>query len=89
MSNGQPDNTYILTNEPEGQVWITLPNSGNLWVAYEYQNEPAQEVFIWHQGGATEQVPPGFNTFAVGATDGLVYVLGDPSISIKLGWAYV
>jgi hypothetical protein len=85
----QPPNTTILTtNVPEeGQTWIYLPQTGTLWVAYE--GGPAQLVFIWHQGGTTEIVYSGFSTFNVSETDALVYQLGDPSIAIKLGWAYI
>jgi hypothetical protein len=90
IAANQPANTTILiTNIDDLQVWIVLPESGNLWVGYEYQDQPAQEVYIWHQGGTTTQVPPGFNTFPVGAGDMLVYALAYPQQVIKLGWAYV
>lgn len=91
MFQEQPANTTILTtNVPiDGQTWITLPRSGNLWVAYEYSGQPAQNVYIWHQGGRTEPVPLGFHTFSVNKEDALVYQPGDPSIIIKLGWAYI
>jgi hypothetical protein len=83
---------YCPVNVPnDGQTWITLPQGGTLWVAYEYGTEPlpSQGVFIWHQGGATENVPLGFHTFQVNPTDALVYQLGEPTAEIKLGWAYV
>lgn len=89
----QPPNTtiYIVnTNQDESdEIWIGLPNSGNLWVAYEYSDEPAQYVYIWHQGGMTEEVPLGFSTFQVNETDAIVYRLASPTNSIKLGWAYI
>ncbi len=90
----QPKNITILTtNVPEdGQTWIALPQSGTLWVAYEYSGEtpgPNQKVFIWHQGGAIETIPLGFNTFKVNASDALVYQLEYPISAIKLAWAYV
>jgi hypothetical protein len=91
MSDQQPDNTTILITgegEENNQVWISLPESGNLWVAFEIGTGSAT-VFIWHQGGPTTPVPPGFNTYPVNATDALVYQLGSPTDSIKLGWAYV
>lgn len=86
----QPDGTTILiTNMDGGDTWISLPYSGQLWVAYEYQDQPASSVYIWHQGGDTTPVPPGFNSFTVGATDALVYTLAYQDQSIKLGWAYL
>jgi len=86
----QPENTTILiTNVPnESETWISLPMSGNLWVANEYGYGGPSKVYIWHQGGQTEEVPLGFNTFYVNATDALVYE-SNPQKALKLGWAYV
>lgn len=93
VSDQQPPNTTILiTNldmDDECRVLISLPSSGNLWVAYEFGDEPARDVSIWHQGGMTEEVPLGFNIFQVNETDAIVYQLASPTNSIKLGWAYV
>jgi hypothetical protein len=89
IAANQPSNTTILVTGIDSQTWIVLPDSGTLWVAYEYADQPAAAVFIWHQGGSTEQVNPGFQTFNVNATDALVYQLTDPTQSIKLGWAYM
>jgi hypothetical protein len=88
MADQPPNTTILITNDNPGQTMISLPQSGNLWVAYEFQLNPAQ-VFIWHQGGGSTTVPPGFNTFPVSAGDALTYALANPSDSIKLGWAYV
>ena len=88
VAGQQPADTTILITGIDNQTWISLPESGNLWVAYEYQGQPAQ-VWIWHQGGQQTPVPPGFNTYPVNATDAIVYELSDPNQSIKLGWAYV
>ena len=88
-SDQPPNTTILITNEPAGEVWIALPQTGNLWVGYEYQGEPATAVYIWHQGGSTTKVPPGFNTFPVAETDALVYQLAFADQAIKLGWAYV
>lgn len=88
-SNVPEEVTILLTNVPySDQVWIVLPQAGNLWVGYEYQDEPAQQLYLWHQGGTTTQVPPGFNVFAVGAGDALAYQLAYPGQAIKLGWGY-
>jgi hypothetical protein len=90
MADQPPDTTILVTNVEPGQNWIVMPTSGYLWVGYEYATQPAEQVFIWHQGGAETQVPPGFNVYPIGAEDALVYQLGDdPDLSIKLGWAYV
>lgn len=90
MSNGQPNNTILDVNYPSpGEVWIRLPEAGNLQVTYVYEIVPAKQVFIWHQDGTTEQVSEGVNNFVVTASDALVYVLGNSSLAIKLGWAYV
>jgi hypothetical protein len=85
----QPANTTILVTGMDSQTWIVLPDSGTLWVAYEYSDQPAVMVIIWHQGGSTETVEPGFQTFNVDAGDALMYQLVEPTQSIKLGWAYI
>jgi hypothetical protein len=85
----QPDNiTILMTNMDSGDTVIALPQTGNLWVAYEYQQEPAQTVYIWHQDGTTTTVQPGFQTIPVSEGDTLVYGLRQPTDSIKLGWGY-
>ena len=83
-----PDEMYVLVTM-DGQTWIQLPSSGTLCVVYEYADQPATAVFIWHQGGAMDTVPPGISQFQINATDCLVYELADPQQSIKLGWAYM
>lgn len=89
--NGQPPNTTILmTNlDGEGQVWITLPNAGTVWIALEWQQEPPSLAQIWHQGGTTTPISPGFGTYPVNPGDAIVYALANAGDSIKLGWAYV
>lgn len=79
-----------LTNLNPGATWISLPQSGNLWVYYEWSNAPAQTIYVWHQGGATTLINPGQNTIAVNASDILMYTLNNPgSDQIKLGYQYV
>ena len=82
----QPGDIYILETGIDAQTWIQLPDSGTLWVGYEYSNEEATAVFIWHQGGATETVNLGFQTFNVNGGDALVYQVPSLSTMIKLGW---
>lgn len=86
VAAAQPPNTYILiTGLGNNQTWISLPNAGQIWVALE---GAADGVMIWHQGGQTTTVSPGFNTYSVGASDALVYP--DPTSGpMKLGWAYL
>ena len=79
-----------LTNLSPGQTWISLPQSGNLWVYYEWSNAPAQSIYVWHQGGATTAINPGPNTIAVNQWDMIVYTLNNPSSDeIKVGYQYV
>jgi hypothetical protein len=85
----QPGDVYILETGIDAQTWIQLPDSGTLWVAYEYSNQKATAVFIWHQGGHTETVNLGFQTFNVNSGDALVYQVPSLSTMIKLGWAYI
>ena len=87
----QPSGTTILmTNVPfASQTFIALPSSGKLWVAYEYSGQPAKRVYIWHQGGATEPVSPGFHEYQVSQGDAIIYELSSPLNAIKLGWAYL
>jgi hypothetical protein len=85
----QPANvTILMANMDPSTTWIVLPQSGSLWVGYEYQDQPAQQVYLWQQGGQTVQVPPGFNTFPVNEGDSLVYQLAYEGQIIKLGWGY-
>jgi hypothetical protein len=89
IAANQPDGTTILITQDDGSVWIVLPEAGNLWVAYEWAQEPAASIKIWHQGGTTTPIEPGFNTYQVGASDAITYTLNAAGDMIKLGWAYV
>lgn len=86
-----PPNYWItLTNIDPGTNWISLPQSGNLWIYYEWSNAPAAAIYVWHQGGSTTPINPGPNTIAVNEWDAIVYTLGDPSNDlIKVGYQYV
>ncbi|ADB52237.1 hypothetical protein [Conexibacter woesei] len=91
IAEQQPADTTILiagVDDTPPDVWITMPNAGYLWVAYEYQQQPST-VYVWHQGGSTTPVSPGFSTVQIGAGDALVYSLASPDTPIKLGWAYI
>lgn len=86
-----PENTTILMTQVSGpnDTWINLPHEGDLWVAFEFAREPLPTVYIWHQGGQTTPVQPGFHTYHVYDGDALIYDVGDSNSVIKLGWAYV
>lgn len=86
-----PPNYWItLTNLDPGATWISLPQSGNLWIFYEWSNAPAQSIYVWHQGGATTPIEPGPNIIAVNEWDIIIYTLANPGGDvIKLGYQYV
>lgn len=91
LSLEQPPNTTILlaNEEEEQEVWIMLPKSGDLWVFYEYGDQPALYVYLWHQGGRVEQITDHSpEIFKVNANDALVYKLASSKNSIKLCWSY-
>lgn len=80
--------TYWLTitNIDPGWTWIVVPSAGNLWLFYEWQ-VPAEQIYVWHQGGTTTPVNPGENNIQVGAGDAIMYQLANPgSDSIKLAY---
>ena len=67
-----PDTYWIaIPNIAPGWTYIVVPNSGNLWLFYEYA-QPAEQIFVWHQGGSTTPVNPGENNIAVGAGDMII-----------------
>ena len=77
-------------NMQPGYTWITIPAAGDLWVYYSWSQEPAQEVFVWHQGGSSTPIQPGENTIAVGAGDVIIYSLVSPAVdSIKLAYQLI
>ena len=81
--------TYWLTvtNIDEGTTWIVVPSAGTLWVFYEWGNQPAQQIYVWHQGGSTTPINGGENTVTVGEGDALVYQLANPGTdAIKLAY---
>jgi hypothetical protein len=76
-----------VVNSPPGGTLVTVPGPGNLWVYYEFQAVPPQQIGIWHQGGSVDPIQPGENNIAVGPGDMLFYVLADPANdSIKLAY---
>ena len=52
--------TYWLTylNPSPGYTYIVVPKAGTLWVYYGYQ-QPAKQIYVWHQGGSTTPINPG------------------------------
>ena len=82
------DWTILITNNSPGGTFIALPQGGNVTVGYEFQDQPAQQCYIWEQGGATTNVTPGVNNYQVSEGAALVYTLAYEGQSIKLGWFF-
>lgn len=79
-----------ITNLDPGSTWIVLPQSGVLWIFYEYSNAPAESIQVWHQGGATTPINLGANEIQVGDGDAIVYTLANPAQDmIKLVYQYL
>jgi len=76
----------ITTNMQPGFTWVTIPQGGNLWIYYSWSQEPAQTIYVWHQGGTTTPIEPGENIVAVGPGDMIIYALASPDDSIKLAY---
>jgi hypothetical protein len=69
-------------------VWIALPDSGQLLVVYEFQDQPAATAMLWHQGGTYEDLVPGPQTYNSLPGDAIYVALAYEGQSIKVGWAY-
>ena len=81
--------TMVLNVSP-GWTYIVVPTGGTLWLFYEWGNRPAQQIYVWHQGGQTTPVSGGENYVQVGPGDMIVYQLANPTVdSIKLGYQMV
>jgi hypothetical protein len=77
------DQTVLTLNG--GQTRIALPQAGSLWVVA--LGDPPEQLYLWHQGGTTEQIPMNEPvSFQVAVQDALVYQL--PASNFKLVWAY-
>lgn len=85
---GSDNWTIVLTNISPGETFIVLPQGGNVTIAYEFQEEPAQQCYIWEQGGATTDITPGVFAYQVSEGAALVYTLAFEGQSIKLGWFF-
>jgi hypothetical protein len=67
---------------------MSLPEAGQIWIAYEWQDRPAQQIILWHQGGSTEPINQGWNNFVVGVGDTIMWTLSSPTNTIKIAWQY-
>lgn len=67
---------------------LQLGQSGQIWIAYEYSDVPAATIYLWHQGGATQPINLGWNTFNVNAGDAIMWTLSSPGNYIKIVWQY-
>lgn len=84
--------TYWQTtvNDPAGVSGFVVPAAGTLFVNYTYSQEPAENIYVAHQGGGITQINVGGNTITVNAGDQLVYRLTNPgSDSIKLEYQMI
>lgn len=89
VQGGNPPGPFWnqVVNSPPGGTQITVPQAGTLWVAFEYQDAPPQQIGVWHQGGAITPIQQGENFVPVGPGDMLYYQLVDPATdSIKLAY---
>jgi len=82
--------TILLTgwNGPLSNL-LQLPQSGQIWIVYEYGDALAATIYLWHQGGATQPINLGWNNFSVHAGDAIIWTLSSPNNSIKVGYQYV
>src|SRR3954447_22445641 len=81
--------TVIVTGETGAlSSWMALPQGGQIWIAYEYGDRPAQRIYLWRQGGQTQPINLGWNNFLVNAHDAIVWTLSSPSNAIKIAWQY-
>jgi hypothetical protein len=67
---------------------ISLPQAGTVWIGYEWQDRPAQSVYLWQQGGITKPINPGWNSFTVNPGDSIGWTLSSPGNVIKIAWQY-
>lgn len=67
---------------------ISLPQGGQIWIAYEYQDRPAQWIRLWQQGGTTKPINLGWNNFVVNPGDCIEWMLASPTNTIKIAWEY-
>jgi hypothetical protein len=76
-----------VVNSPPGETQIVVPQPGTLWVGFEYDDVPPQQIGVSHQGGAFTPIVPGENFIPVGPGDAIVYQLANPATdSIKLAY---
>jgi hypothetical protein len=80
----------VLVSDMQGPLSnvISLPQSGQIWIAYEWQDNPAKQIILWQQGGVTKPINPGWNNFTVNQGDWIQWTLSSPTNSIKIAWQY-
>ena len=79
--------TLFAPNYYPDQSFLKFPSSGNVYLTYRAGSPSPKEVYIFHQGGATTRVTPGWNTYSVSNTDHLI-VIGDGA-SCKIEYFYM
>jgi hypothetical protein len=89
-----PESYWVVVTNPEspdspGWTLIRIPETGTLWICYEIGSgsAPAEQIYVFHQGGTTTPINHGTNNIDVGATDCIFYQLSDPANDrIKLAY---
>jgi hypothetical protein len=84
------DATFLVTGvEGEFHTLVSFPRTGTVWVSYDWGDEPAEDVCIWHQDATTTEIPEGEGLYAVRQGDCLMWTLASPTNLINIGWGYV
>jgi len=79
QANQTPPPTYWLLDDDaaEGKTSVVVPNSGILWIFYEwsldYTQPPPNAPYVSHNGGGVTPIAPGENRIAVNSGDTFVF----------------
>jgi hypothetical protein len=83
-----PQTVYVAGLQGPLTGVVSLPQAGQIWIAYEWQDRPAQRITLWQQGGTTQPINPGWNSFVVGQGDEIEWTLSSPANTVKIAWQY-
>jgi hypothetical protein len=68
--------------------FIDLPEGGDATIYYEWQDAPAQSVWLRDSDGARRPIEPGLNRFAISPGSRIEWTLASPVNAIKVQWRY-
>jgi hypothetical protein len=54
----------------------------------EPPTDPADSIYLWHEGGSKEPINPGWNAFVVNQRDCTQWTLSSPEKIVKIAWEY-